>query len=225
MKFSVSFKRWKEAQNHAIGEWVSYPDRVGMEFEEAKRKYQKTVGEVEERYNFQNDWRILDLGCGPTLVGRLFTKGVLVGLDPLVDDLGIRKLYPEVKIVAGRGEELPFADESFDVVFCRNVVDHSQSPQKVVSEAQRVLKKDGLFLLACYTYTPFVALLKILKEKLGIGKNIGHPFTFTPASLRSLVSGRFDIREEIVIHKGLHPNDYGKLEPMTHWSPAFDVVF
>lgn len=225
MKDSVSFERWRIVQDFAHKEWTTDPNLIKNEFEEARRKYQKVITEIERKYNFRNDWDILDLGCGPTLVGRLFTKGNLIGLDPLVDELKIQQLYPNVKLVDGRGEELPFKDESFDVVFCRNVVDHSQSPKKIVLEAHRVLRKNGLLFLACYVYNPFIAAMKFLADRTGIDKNIGHPFTLTPRSFRDLVAGKFEIAEETTIHTGLNPHDYGKIDGSTrHWSLAYDIT-
>jgi SAM-dependent methyltransferase len=46
--------------------------------------------------------------------------------------------------VAAVGESLPFADGSFDVALCDNVVDHAESPQRIVRELVRVLVPGGL---------------------------------------------------------------------------------
>lgn len=42
------------------------------------------------------------------------------------------------------GEELPFADESFDIVYSANVLEHTDNPERVVAECLRVLKRGGL---------------------------------------------------------------------------------
>jgi SAM-dependent methyltransferase len=42
------------------------------------------------------------------------------------------------------GEELPFADESFDIVYSANVLEHTADPERVLAECLRVLKKGGL---------------------------------------------------------------------------------
>ena len=39
------------------------------------------------------------------------------------------------RIINARGEELPFDDESFDVVYSANVLEHTQDPERVISEA------------------------------------------------------------------------------------------
>jgi SAM-dependent methyltransferase len=46
--------------------------------------------------------------------------------------------------VAAVGESLPFPDHSFDVVICDNVVDHAESPARIVRELVRILAPGGL---------------------------------------------------------------------------------
>jgi len=48
------------------------------------------------------------------------------------------------RIVEAKGEELPFPDASFDVVYSAYVLEHTQDPKRVLSEALRVLKPGGL---------------------------------------------------------------------------------
>lgn len=42
---------------------------------------------------------------------------------------------------------LPFDSNSFDAIVCSEVLEHVPDPRKVLDEAQRVLKSDGLFLM------------------------------------------------------------------------------
>jgi ubiquinone/menaquinone biosynthesis C-methylase UbiE len=48
------------------------------------------------------------------------------------------------RIVSGTGESLPFPDESFDIVYSANVLEHTADPKRVLTEAMRVLKPGGL---------------------------------------------------------------------------------
>ena len=43
--------------------------------------------------------------------------------------------------------DLPFADESFDLVFCLSVMEHIHDLSKAVGELKRVLKKDGVLMV------------------------------------------------------------------------------
>jgi len=44
---------------------------------------------------------------------------------------------------AGSAEQLPFSDESMDVVACLQVLEHLQHPHKAIAEIHRVLKRGG----------------------------------------------------------------------------------
>lgn len=49
-------------------------------------------------------------------------------------------------------ENIPVADDFFDVVILSEVVEHLENPEKVLQEAHRILKKDGKILIC----TPFL---------------------------------------------------------------------
>ena len=48
------------------------------------------------------------------------------------------------RIIAGAGESLPYPDESFDIIYSANVLEHTQRPAQVLSESVRVLKRGGI---------------------------------------------------------------------------------
>jgi SAM-dependent methyltransferase len=49
------------------------------------------------------------------------------------------------RITNGSGEALPFDDESFDIVYSYNVLEHTHNPELVVRESLRVLRRGGTF--------------------------------------------------------------------------------
>lgn len=53
-------------------------------------------------------------------------------------------------------ETLPFADDSFDVIFFLDVIEHLSAPKKSLQEIRRVLRKDGYLVVT----TPNLATLR-----------------------------------------------------------------
>ena len=94
----------------------------------------------------KTDARVVEVGSGAH--GLIFYFGAEngIGVDPLAVSYG--RLFPgwqrRAQTVAAVGESLPFADQSFDVVLCDNVVDHAESPRKILSELARILVPGGL---------------------------------------------------------------------------------
>ena len=91
--------------------------------------------------------RVMDLGCGRGGVVELIWQDVdlAVGLDPDVPSLAEHRAHG-LPVIRGRGEHLPFAGESFDLIVCLWVLEHLRSPEQVLHEVHRVLRPGGHFL-------------------------------------------------------------------------------
>ncbi len=113
----------------------------------------------ERPHNFQIPFNemegktLLDIGCGPcpNTISLVHCASVHV-LDPLLDfykgiqPFGWRFFASLLPIGA---EKLPFNDNSFQYVYCWNVLDHTQNANKILSEIARVLVTNGQLLLGC----------------------------------------------------------------------------
>ncbi len=89
---------------------------------------------------------VLDLGCGRGGVVELFWRDVKLaaGIDPDEPSLAERRARG-MPVVTGRGEDLPFAGESFDLIVSLWVLEHLRVPGIVFGEVQRVLRPGGHF--------------------------------------------------------------------------------
>lgn len=68
--------------------------------------------------------------------------------------LAANGIDPE-RVVSGTGESLPFPDESFDIAYSANVLEHTSNPEHVLAEATRVLKPGGLLHMEMPNYLSY----------------------------------------------------------------------
>lgn len=92
---------------------------------------------------------ILDAGCGTgSMIGSLAKYGKVYGIDISPEAIKYCRLRGLKNVQQASVMKLPFGDEIFDVVTCFDVLYHQQvQPDLAVKEINRVLKKDGIFLL------------------------------------------------------------------------------
>jgi SAM-dependent methyltransferase len=112
------------------------------------------------KYLAGGDAVILDLGAGAGIVKHMNFRGLarrVCGIDP---DPRVAQNPHLDEGVRGIGESIPFPDNSFDVVFADNVLEHLAQPEIVLQEVFRVLKPGGHFLAKTpnrFHYMPLIA--------------------------------------------------------------------
>lgn len=96
--------------------------------------------------------KTLDVGCGGGLLAEEFAQlgCAVTGIDPSEPSLVIASKHARqsglpIDYRVGIGENIPFADASFDIVYCCDVLEHVNDLARVIVEIRRVLKKDGIF--------------------------------------------------------------------------------
>lgn len=98
--------------------------------------------------------RVLDAGCGPGFFSAILSDaGHLVtgidGSDRMLEHARTNAtLYGrDPELIKGDFGRLPFADDTFDLLVCRNVTHIIQEHLKVYGEWNRVLKPGGVLLI------------------------------------------------------------------------------
>jgi 2-polyprenyl-6-hydroxyphenyl methylase / 3-demethylubiquinone-9 3-methyltransferase len=96
---------------------------------------------------------VLDVGCGGGLLAEEFARlgCTVTGVDPSEKSLAAARTHATgnglpITYRAARGEALPFADATFDVAFCCDVLEHVSDLRRVIAETARVLKPGGSYL-------------------------------------------------------------------------------
>jgi len=102
---------------------------------------------------------VLDLGAG---TGDAY--GRLVGAVPNIKYVGLDiESSPEVATRTRSdldfrtydGQRMPFDDASFDVVFCKQVLEHVRYPDDVIAEVSRILRPGGIFVGSVSQLEPY----------------------------------------------------------------------
>ena len=94
--------------------------------------------------------RILDNGCGLGTWLDAFAKHTIEQFGLEIEHERAVKAVPFANgIVQAAGEQLPFADNSFDFVFSNEVIEHVVDDRKAVAEMVRVVRRNGRILIFC----------------------------------------------------------------------------
>jgi len=131
-------------------------------------RYSEYFDEIQRQVGDLSGKHILEVGCG---YGAMLVYGCLTlnldihGVEPSKRDYDGRyeiaqQLLAEnglaaVRIREGIGEQLPFVDASFDIVYSFQVLEHVQDPFRVLAEAWRVLKPGGTLYCNAPNYRTF----------------------------------------------------------------------
>ena len=148
------------------------------------------------RYNLlpgSIEMTVLDLGCGAGHGSNMLAKKYkkVVGVDISEEAIGYAKnnwSLPNIEFVIGNSMDLPFEDNSFDVVASFEVFEHLNDWKKFLSEIKRVLKPKGIV----YISTPNKTLYSPGTKK---PINPHHVFEMTIPEFKEALDGYFEIEE------------------------------
>ena len=115
-----------------------------------------------KKLKFNKIYSILDLGCGD---GRILekirilnSKTLLFGLDISEEMLKLakEKKIKKCNLILGNCEELPYEDESMELILCLNSFHHYPNPKMVIKEMKRILKLNGKIIIGDIYTLPII---------------------------------------------------------------------
>jgi SAM-dependent methyltransferase len=185
--------------------------------------------------------RVLDVACGTGIVARqvahrVGAEGAQAGIDvsPAMLDVaravtaGIR---PAVDWHTGDSADLPFPDNSFDVVFCQHGLQFFPSPVAALREMHRVLVRDGRLGLAVWRPLRYQSgmsrMVETLDRHVGETGGLDVPFPdWDTGHLRALVtdSGFRDVHCRIGIGSARFPSAAEFVRQLAAGSPIGVLV-
>lgn len=141
-----------------------------------------------------NAERILDLGCGAGNLTEYFSKSKLFGIDlcrKLLIIASKKKYAVPLRLVQGFGESLPFKKDSFDKIYCLEVIEHCRDPLQILKEANRVLKINGHCVLTIPN-EDFIIFLKFLLRRFFLYKILS---SFNPSKYSLDMNGEWHLHK------------------------------
>ena len=163
---------------------------------------------------------ILDVGCGSgqfteILCGSLNSFNSLTGIDVAEEYLSEARLkFPgnQYEFLVASSLELPFEDESYDLVAISKALHHVEDPQASLDEMKRVLKPDGYFLINEMHRDQLTEaqnchlLYHHLRSEIDNVLGISHHQTFYRDDLISLVD-RLELRDPVILEFSPDPSN------------------
>jgi SAM-dependent methyltransferase len=155
------------------------PGREAEIILQMQRASKRVRDRIESFKSIADDAKVIEVGSGAH--GLIFYFGARngIGVDPLAASYA--SLFPQWQrtalTVAAIGEQLPFPNNSFDVVICDNVVDHAESPATIVKELARILAVGGLLYFTVNVHHTFYS---IAAEAHTTWRSFGVPFEIAP---------------------------------------------
>lgn len=137
---------------------------------------------------------ILDAGCGEGFtLNKLIVNKIgqsVEGVEYSKEAIALgKKLFPNAKIKQGSVYDLPYRDNSFDLIVCTEVLEHLENPKKAIQEILRVSKK---YILVSVPNEPFFMMVNFLRGKnvMQFGNDPEHIQHWTIFSFLRLIKKR-----------------------------------
>jgi ubiquinone/menaquinone biosynthesis C-methylase UbiE len=125
-------------------------DKYGSQNPVVKRLMARFHGTLEELFTQAGPTSLLDVGCGEGVLTHEWARkvdGRVVGID--LDDPQLHEQWkdrqaPNLEYRVMKAENLPFADDEFDLASAIEVLEHVPDPAHTVAEMARVARRHVL---------------------------------------------------------------------------------
>lgn len=139
--------------------------------------------------------KMLEVGCGVADITAHLPEGLAyTGLDShLAFIQKSREKYPGHEFILGNATEVPFRDESFDLVFSHQVIEMLSQPQRALAEMMRVVRQGGYVVIIAPNLENPWSRIHTVRDYSKIKKVLFMVARFYDLALRFLGISRFRI--------------------------------
>jgi len=164
---------------------ISFLKKLPFDVGQAEKKHDTAGKKIASAFVGNGEGKVaLDLGCRDGYWSeRLKEKGYAV------NSLDIEPNYPGA-IAHSLEDGIPFPDQSQDLIWCTEVIEHLYRPEFLIQEIERVLKPSGRAILTTpnshWWFYTIVKLWGWTPQKL---QNKDHKQFFNESAIRALAQG------------------------------------
>jgi len=195
------FATWNEAmvERYDIDRYYERSHRIVRWLERRRLALLRAVAQP------RADDQVLEVGCGGGHVLERFADSARTGIDlsPSMIVRSLRRLGPSVNLLRGSAEDLPFADGSFEIVLCTEVLEHTREPRRVIEELMRVAAPGARVVVSIPNERNIDRAKRAIRRVPGARRllktladegNEWHLHQFDEAHLRCIIEGVAEIR-------------------------------
>lgn len=152
----------------------------------------------------------LDVGCASGyMVSEIYKvnpRAKYFGIDVYERAIKYAQVkYPHINFRAASAENLPFKNDTMDLVICYETLEHIENPTLSLKEIKRVLGKNGTFVLAMDSGSLLFKLVWLIWEnttgRVWKGSHL-HPFRHKELD-KIIINSGFKIKDKRFSHLGM----------------------
>jgi ubiquinone/menaquinone biosynthesis C-methylase UbiE len=165
MSGSAAVESFADFEKRRWGETAELYDRLYTPLTD------QTIEELLDSGGVDASKSCLDLACGPgTLAARAAARGArVVGIDfapEMIEQARARHAATPIEFRIGDAEALDLASDCMDAVLMNFAMMHVARPERVASEAARVLRADGRFCFTLWAPPERSAAMKLIADAM-----------------------------------------------------------
>jgi len=133
----------------------------------------KRVSKIIKFLDFKDSDKIIEVGSGAgNIMQKIKVGQELWGIDisdSMIEMSKQRKYHLPVKFIKGNAEDLPaqVVDTKFDKIFCSEVLEHVQNPDKVLNQIKKIAKPKSIIVISIPN-EKLINQLKTILQKMRI---------------------------------------------------------
>ncbi len=193
-------------------------------------RYKSAVELLINNGDLKEGMKILDVGAGEGFFKFFFDqhfkdKLKWYGIEVWKERVEFcRHIGYEIKEINLEKEKIPYSDKYFDIVLASHVIEHLPNPKQIVKDMGRVLKKNGILLVATPVKPPGIAQLDSFYHNISNRKTGDTQQAFTHNNLEKMILDSLNLPKKAVIDKrGFRIISGRKKLPFENWKWFYNL--